>query len=45
MSQVLVVEDNRDIAHLVLFLCSEAAAAITGQSIAVDGGSGRAINY
>jgi len=34
-----------DIANLVLFLCSEAAAAITGQSIAVDGGSGRAINY
>ena len=32
------------IANLVLFLCSESAAAITGQSIAVDGGSGRAIN-
>ena len=35
----------QDIAGLVLFLCSEAAVAITGQSIAVDGGSGRAINY
>jgi len=34
-----------DIAQVVLFLCSESAAAITGQSIAVDGGSGRAINY
>jgi len=34
-----------DIAGVVLFLCSQAAAAITGQSIAVDGGSGRAINY
>jgi enoyl-[acyl-carrier-protein] reductase (NADH) len=29
----------------VLFFCSQAAAAVTGQSIAVDGGSGRAINY
>jgi 3-oxoacyl-[acyl-carrier protein] reductase len=34
-----------DIANMVLFFCSEAAAAVTGQSIAVDGGSGRAINY
>jgi len=34
-----------DIAGMVLFFCSEAAAAVTGQSIAVDGGSGRAINY
>jgi 3-oxoacyl-[acyl-carrier protein] reductase len=34
-----------DIANMVLFFCSQAAAAVTGQSIAVDGGSGRAINY
>ncbi len=34
-----------DLASLVLFLCSEAASAITGQAIAVDGGSGRAIAY
>lgn len=34
-----------DLANLVLFLCSEAAGAITGQAIAVDGGSGRSINY
>ena len=35
----------QDIASLVLFLCSDAAGAITGQAIAVDGGSGRAIAY
>jgi 3-oxoacyl-[acyl-carrier protein] reductase len=34
-----------DLANLILFLCSEAASAITGQAIAVDGGSGRAIIY
>jgi len=34
-----------DLANLMLFLCSDAASAITGQAIAVDGGSGRAINY
>jgi NAD(P)-dependent dehydrogenase (short-subunit alcohol dehydrogenase family) len=34
-----------DLANVVLFLCSEAAAAVTGQAIAVDGGSGRSINY
>ena len=34
-----------DLANLILFLCSEAAGAITGQAIAVDGGSGRSINY
>lgn len=34
-----------DLASLVLFLCSEAASAITGQAIAVDGGSGRSIAY
>jgi NAD(P)-dependent dehydrogenase (short-subunit alcohol dehydrogenase family) len=35
----------QDLANLVVFLCSEAAGAITGQAIAVDGGSGRSINY
>jgi 3-oxoacyl-[acyl-carrier protein] reductase len=34
-----------DLANLVVFLCSDGAGAITGQAIAVDGGSGRAINY
>lgn len=34
-----------DLASLVLFLCSDAASAITGQAIAVDGGSGRSIPY
>ena len=34
-----------DPANLVLFLCPDAASAITGQAIAVDGGSGRAISY
>ena len=34
-----------DMAQLAVFLCSDAASAITGQAIAVDGGSGRAIPY
>lgn len=34
-----------DLANLVIFLCSDLAGAITGQAIAVDGGSGRSINY
>lgn len=34
-----------DLANLVIFLCSDLASAITGQAIAVDGGSGRSINY
>lgn len=34
-----------DIANSVLFFCSPLADAVTGQCIAVDGGSGGAINY
>ena len=34
-----------DIADLVVFLCSGFAAAVTGQVIAVDGGSGQAVTY
>ncbi|MEL6746995.1 MAG: SDR family oxidoreductase [Pseudomonadota bacterium] len=34
-----------DLAAAVLFFCSPAAGMITGQCIAVDGGSGTAINY
>ncbi len=34
-----------DIAAAVLFFCSPMAQMITGQSIAVDGGSGEAIAY
>jgi 3-oxoacyl-[acyl-carrier protein] reductase len=35
----------QDLANLIVFLCSDLAEAVTGQSIAVDGGSGRAISY
>jgi NAD(P)-dependent dehydrogenase (short-subunit alcohol dehydrogenase family) len=34
-----------EIAQLVAFLASDLAVAITGQAIAVDGGSGRGISY
>ena len=34
-----------DIAASVLFFCSPLANMVTGQCIAVDGGSGEAINY
>lgn len=34
-----------DLANLIVFLASDQAAAITGQTIAVDGGSGRPISY
>ena len=34
-----------DIARAVVFFCSPQAAMVTGQSIAVDGGSGESINY
>jgi 3-oxoacyl-[acyl-carrier protein] reductase len=34
-----------DIAKAVLFFCSPLAEIITGQAIAIDGGSGTAINY
>ncbi len=34
-----------DIAAAVLFLCAPRAGMITGQSIAVDGGSAQSINY
>jgi len=37
--------EPEDIANLALFLCSDKANAITGQSIAVDGGAGTAIAY
>lgn len=39
-----IVEPN-DIAPLVLFLASPQAGAITGQSIAVDGGMSRSVSY
>lgn len=34
-----------DIANLAAFLCSDLAAAITGQTIAVDGGGGRGVHF
>lgn len=37
--------DPQDIANAVLFYCSPLATSVTGQSIAVDGGSGSAIIY
>ena len=37
--------ESKDIADLVLFLVSNRAAAITGQTIAVEGGAGRGMNY
>lgn len=37
--------DPDDIAYAVLFFCSPMASIITGQAIAVDGGSGTAIAY
>ena len=38
--QVMVA--GEDIAHMVVFLCSEQAAWITGQTLYVDGGHGHA---
>ena len=37
--------ESQDIADLVLFLVSDRAGAITGQTIAVEGGAGRGMNY
>ncbi len=37
--------EPEDIADLVLFLVSERSSAITGQTIAVEGGAGRGIHY
>ena len=37
--------ESRDIADLVLFLVSDRATAITGQTIAVEGGAGRGMHY
>ncbi len=34
-----------DIANLAAFLCSDLASAITGQTIAVDGGGGREVHF
>lgn len=37
--------ESRDLANAVLFFCSPLADIVTGQSIAVDGGSGESVNY
>lgn len=37
--------EPEDVANLVLFLVSDKADAITGQTVAVDGGSGRGVYY
>ena len=37
--------EPEDIASVVIFLCSPLADMVTGQSIAVDGGSGEAVIY
>lgn len=36
---------SRDLANSVLYFCSPLADIVTGQAIAVDGGSGESINY
>ena len=37
--------ESRDLANTVMYFCSPLADIVTGQAIAVDGGSGEAINY
>lgn len=37
--------EPEDVADLILFLVSDRAGAITGQTIAIDGGAGRGIHY
>ena len=37
--------EPRDIAAAVLWFCSPLAEMVTGQSIAVDGGSAGSVNY
>ena len=37
--------ESKDIADLILFLSSDLAGAITGQTIAIEGGAGRGMNY
>jgi enoyl-[acyl-carrier-protein] reductase (NADH) len=37
--------EPEDIANLIVFLSSDLATAITGQTIAVDGGAGRGVYY
>lgn len=37
--------ESQDIADLILFLVSDRAGAITGQTIAVEGGAGRGMQY
>ena len=37
--------ESKDIADLILFLVSDRAGAITGQTIAVEGGAGRGMHY
>lgn len=34
-----------ELANVVVFLCSDMASAVTGQSICVDGGAGRGVSY
>ena len=37
--------ESKDIADLILFLVSDRAGAIPGQTIAVEGGAGRGMNF
>ena len=37
--------EPEDIANLAAFLCSDLASAITGQTIAVDGGGGKGVHF
>ena len=37
--------EPEEVAHLVLFLVSEKASAITGQTIGIEGGAGPGVHY
>ena len=37
--------ESQDVADLIVFLVSGRAGAITGQTIAVEGGAGRGMNF
>ena len=44
-SEAVAPSDTEDIANTALYFCSPLADIVTGQSIAVDGGSSTSVNY